>query len=81
MLLQGPIADWFDQDWVQRLLLPGLAMLLLAVLAWLGDRRRMRRSNPDAVGLMPWRDLAFWSAFAAVLLLATAAAGWLNSRT
>ncbi|MFM2302216.1 MAG: hypothetical protein RLZZ84_1952 [Pseudomonadota bacterium] len=79
MLLQGPIADWLEQDWVRWFLLPGAAALALAVLAWLGDRRRMTRSNPDAVGLMPWRDVAFWAAFAAVLLLAGAAAGWIKS--
>ncbi len=79
MLLQGPIADWLDQDWVQWFLLPGLAALVLAVVAWLGDRRRMTRSDPDAVGLMPWRDLAFWTSCAAVLLLAAAARGWVKS--
>lgn len=42
--------------------------LLLAVVAWWADRRRMRRSDPDAVGLMPWRDLAFWGLFGALLL-------------
>lgn len=79
MLLQGAIADWFDQDWVQWFLLPGSLALILAIIAWWGDRRRMRRSNPDAVGLMPWRDLAFWSGFAAVLLLAAAGRGWISS--
>ncbi len=78
MLLQGPIADWLDQDWVRWFLLPGLAALIIAMLAWLGDRRRMNRSDPDAVGLVPWRDLAFWSAFAAVLLLAGAAKGFIR---
>ena len=38
------MADWFDQDWVQWFLLPGLTALGLALLAWRGDRRRMRRS-------------------------------------
>jgi hypothetical protein len=77
MLPQGPFADWIDQDWVQWFLLPGLAALALALIAWRGDRRRMRRSDPDAVGWIPWRDVAFWSAFAAVLLLVGAFRGWL----
>lgn len=59
-------------------LLPGLAALVLAIVAWLGDRRRMNRSDPDAVGVVPWRDVAFWSAFAAVLLLAAAARGFVR---
>lgn len=69
--------DFIDQDRVRYLLLPGLGAALLAVLAWRGDRRRMTRFNPDAVGLMPWRDIAFWSAFAAVLLLSAAAKVWI----
>lgn len=79
MVLQGAIADWLDQDWVRWFLLPGLAALALAIMAWWGDRRRMTRANPDAVGLMPWRDLAFWSGFATVLLLVAAALGWLRN--
>jgi len=27
----------------------------------------MTRSNADAVGLMPWRDIAFWAGFLAFL--------------
>ena len=58
---------------VRRFLFPGLAALVLAVISWLGDRRRMRRTDPDAVGLMPWRDLSFWSSIAAMILLGFAA--------
>ncbi len=73
------IAEWWDQDWVFYLLAPGLLAVALAILAWRGDRRRMTRSDPDAVGLMPWRDLAFWSAFAALLLLGAAFRAWFAS--
>lgn len=31
--------------------------VLVALVAWLGDRRRMRRTRPDAVGFMPWTGL------------------------
>ncbi len=65
------LGDWFDQDWAE-FLLPGLAALALAVWAWLADRQRMRRSDPDAVGLMPWTTISFWSIFATVLLLGVA---------
>lgn len=55
----------------------GGAALAVAMLAWLGDRRRMRRSDPDAVGFMPWASVFFWAVMAAVMLLALAAGDWL----
>ncbi|MCB2080314.1 MAG: hypothetical protein KDE55_21800 [Novosphingobium sp.] len=55
----------------------GAAALALAVLAWWGDRRRMRRSNPDAVGFMPWRDVFFWAFLVALILLGLAGREWL----
>ena len=56
--------------------LGGMAMLV-ALLAWLGDRRRMRRSDPDAVGFMPWTAVFFWATFAACILLGLGAREWL----
>lgn len=73
--------DWqalMDEDWFWYLLVPGTAALVLAIGAWRADRRRMHRSNPDAVGLLPWRDVAFWSTFAAVLLLGAALRAWIR---
>lgn len=35
----------------------GAGFLALAILAWLGDRRRMKRARPDSVGFMPWTAL------------------------
>jgi hypothetical protein len=55
----------------------GLAAAALAVVAWFADRRRMRRSDPDAVGFMPWTTVFFWAFLAAVLLLALAGKVWL----
>ena len=57
----------------------GGAMLLLAVVAFLGDRRRMRRKRIDAVVWMPWRDVAALSLFAGFVLLAVAVTGWLGA--
>ncbi|WP_296677675.1 hypothetical protein [Novosphingobium sp.] len=72
--------DWqalMDEDWVRYLLVPGLGAVALAITAWRSDRRRMMRSDPDAVGWLPWRDIAFWSSFAAVLLLGASFKFWL----
>ena len=57
----------------------GGAMLVVAAIAFIGDRRRMRRKRIDAVGWMPWRDVAALSLFAGFVLLAVAATGWLGS--
>ena len=35
--------------------------LLVALIAWAGEARRRRRRDLDAVGFMPWRDIAFWA--------------------
>ncbi len=64
---QATINEWLDLAWFRADLL-AVALVCLAVIAWRGDRRRMTRSNADAVGWMPWRDIAFWAAFAAFLM-------------
>lgn len=56
----------------------GLCALALAAWAWLGDRRRMRRSDPDAVGLMPWASVFFWALLAGVLLVGAGIRLWLR---
>ncbi len=58
-------------------LIAGLVALAVAIIAWLGDRRRMQRSDPDAVGIMPWRDIAFWASLIACIGLGLAARQWL----
>jgi hypothetical protein len=63
---QATITAWLDLAWVRAELL-AFALVCLAVVAWRGDRRRMTRSDADAVGLMPWRDIAFWAGFAAFM--------------
>jgi len=52
--------------------LSGAALLALAFLAWLGERRRKRRISIDAVGWVPWTTVAFLSFFAGLVLLAVA---------
>jgi hypothetical protein len=56
----------------------GGALLLVSLLAMLGDRRRRRRSDINAVGWVPWRDLSALSSFAGLVLLAMAASGWIK---
>jgi hypothetical protein len=51
------------------MLIAGGVSALLAIVAWIGDRRRMRRRDMDRVGFMPWTPIFFWSLMAAVLLL------------
>jgi acyl-CoA synthetase (AMP-forming)/AMP-acid ligase II len=58
-------------------LIGGLLALAVAVVAWLGDHRRARRKNPDAVGFMPWTTVFFFALFAACLLLGVAGRAWL----
>ena len=54
----------------------GAAALALAAWAWFADRRRMRRSNPDAVGFVCWRDVAFWSTALGLVALSAAFRAW-----
>ena len=56
----------------------GCVAVVVAIIAWLGDHRRMRRSDPDAVGFMPWRDVFFWALLAAVVLFGLAGKAWLG---
>ncbi len=79
MALQATISGWLDHGWVQWLLLPGLACVTLAIVAGFGDRRRLRRSNLDAVGFMPWQSIAFWTSLVASVLLGLAAHDWFTA--
>ena len=56
----------------------GGALLLVATLALLADRRRLKRKQIDAVGCMPWFALFMLAFFGGAVLLALAAKGWLG---
>ena len=58
--------------------LGGVALLLLAAAAFVGERRRVRRRHIDAVGWMPWTTVSVLATFAGLSLLAVAASGWLK---
>ena len=75
---QAAIREALDEDWVRYLLLPGLMALVLTIAGWRAERRRKLRSDPDAIPLLPWRDISFWSSFAALFLLGAAFKVWLT---
>ena len=54
-----------------------LGATLVAVLAWWGDRRRMRRSNLDAVGWVPWTPVFFVALLVACVAIGLAVKEWL----
>jgi len=56
----------------------GGALLLVSIVAAIGDLRRRRRRNIDSVGWVPWRDLSAVTAFAGLVMLAMAASGWVK---
>lgn len=55
----------------------GLVAALIALVATIADRRRLRRTDPDAVGFMPWTALFFVALMIACVALGLAARGWL----
>jgi len=57
--------------------LAGGALLAIAVVSALAERRRLRRRHIDAVGFMPWTTVFFLAFFPGVILLALAGKGWL----
>jgi hypothetical protein len=56
----------------------GGSLVLLAALAWLGERRRLRRRHVDAVGCMPWATLSVLAFFAGAVFLTMSAIGMLK---
>ena len=55
----------------------GGGLLLVALVSYLGDRKRARRKHIDAVGWIPWTTLSFLALFGGVVLLSFAVKGWL----
>ena len=55
-----------------------MAVLALSGLAFWRDRRRRQRREIDAVGLLPWRDIAALTCFAGLVMLAMAVMGWIR---
>lgn len=53
----------------------GLALLIVAALSLLGEKRRMKRARIDGAGWVPWTNLFMGSAMIGMGLLALAAKG------
>lgn len=57
----------------------GGVAILLAMIAWWADRRRLRRSDPDAVGFMPWTTIYFLATMIGCVALGLAARDWFHT--
>lgn len=67
--------DWFALIWQYHATAGVLALLLAAYAVW-AERRRLRRTNLDAVGFMPWTVVYLVSFLAAIVLMGLAAREW-----
>jgi heme A synthase len=64
---------------LSQLATTGTVAALVAIIAWIGDHRRRKRKNIDAVGFVDWTTIFFVALLLAVLLLGGAARIWLTS--
>ena len=62
--------DW--QVWA----LVGASGAALVALSYWADRRRVRRTVPDAVGWMPWTGIYFTALLVACVAVGIAARAW-----
>lgn len=60
------------------LAISGLSAVVIAAIAWNGDRRRFRRKHLDKVGIMPWTPIFFVALLFAIILLGLAARAWFS---
>lgn len=62
----------------EMLAISGLSAVVIAAIAWNGDRRRFRRKHLDKVGIMPWTPIFFVALLFAIILLGLAARAWFS---
>jgi len=58
------------------MVITGVASLLFVAAAGWAERRRLRRRNLEAVGIVPWSLLSIIAAFVGLFALAMAVKGW-----
>lgn len=57
-----------------------LGLLSIAALSLVQERRRARRTNPDAVGYLPWTTIFVATSLPGMIALFLAVQGWLSGR-
>lgn len=67
--------DWFARIWEFHAAAGALALTIALIAVW-ADRRRLHRTNLDAVGFMPWTVIYLIAFLTAVLLVGLAAREW-----
>jgi hypothetical protein len=67
--------DWFARLWEFHATAGVLALTLALTAVW-AERRRMRRTNLDAVGFMPWTAIYLIASLTAIVLFGLAAREW-----
>lgn len=70
--------DWLVASDAGHWTLLALVALGVAIVAWLGDWRRARRSMPDAVGCMPWTAVFMAALLVTVVAGALAFLTWMS---
>lgn len=65
-------------DSTRVMAIAGGVAAVLAILAWVLERKRLHRRDLDRVGFMPWTAIFFWALMAAVLMLGLSARAWLG---
>ena len=68
--------DWVPHLWQFHLTAGAVALVVALASVW-AERRRLRRTNLDAVGFMPWTTVYFLALFIGCLMLGLAAHEWL----
>ena len=61
----------FSSD-ATRLAIFACGLQVFSLIAWWQEKRRRNRRNLDAVGIMPWGDIAAMTGFAAFVLIVIA---------
>jgi hypothetical protein len=67
--------DWFPHLWQFHLTAGAVALVVALASVW-AERRRLRRTNLDAVGFMPWTVIYLVTFLTAVVFLGLSAREW-----